>query len=227
MKIRKYWRLSTDALPQKAMVFNTPALEGPAELIARLSPRQGIVLARWNPASLLGQVSALGVVTKVGPTEVDWREVDITLRPNPSGRTHWANKPFFSFAKAVVARYMLDDLFAERFPDLEDMEFSSGRPSSVGRRLPTAVTPGYVYVIRSDYGFKIGKTVNLKSRTRLFEVKLPFPIQIEHYAWFDDYTAAERNFHEMFSAKRKEGEWFDLNAQDLARIKSVGIPNPH
>lgn len=33
--------------------------------------------------------------------------------------------------------------------------------------------PGYVYVIRSKYGFKIGKSKRLKGRTRLFEVKLP------------------------------------------------------
>jgi hypothetical protein len=81
-----------------------------------------------------------------------------------------------------------------------------------------------VYVIRSQYGFKIGKTVDLKRRTRLFEVKLPFPIQIEHYAWFEDYTLAEKNFHQMFSAKRKEGEWFDLDEADLKIIKTFGKP---
>jgi hypothetical protein len=35
----------------------------------------------------------------------------------------------------------------------------------------------------------------VKSRTRLFEVKLPFPITVEHYAWFEDYPSAERDLH--------------------------------
>ncbi|MEB0028940.1 hypothetical protein QN375_24765 [Pseudomonas sp. MH9.2] len=56
-------------------------------------------------------------------------------------------------------------------------------------------------MIRSDHGFKIGKTVNMKNRTRLFEAKLLFPISIAHYAWFDDYSHAERSFHSTYHAK--------------------------
>lgn len=118
----------------------------------------------------------------------------------------------------------LADLFAERFPDLEGATFSSARASNVSRRIPSAVTPGYVYLIRSPYGFKIGKTVNIKSRTRLFEVKLPFPISVEHYSWFEDYSTAERQLHDTFHNKRLEGEWFDLSPHDIAHIKTLGRP---
>lgn len=83
-----------------------------------------------------------------------------------------------------------------------------------------------MYVIRSEHGYKIGKTVNLKARTRLFEIKLPFPIQLEHYARFDDYCSAEQHFHRMFHAKRKEGEWFALEAADIAVIKTFGKAVP-
>lgn len=229
MTIRKYWRLTPAALPARSSVFEAPALTGPLDFLARLSIRHGIVLATWDAAAMMGHAAALGIVTKADPysAEVDWREVDIPLRPNPSGRVHWATKQYFAFAKDVVARYMLADLYAERFPDMEALEFTaSERPASLPRRLPTVATPGYVYVIRSQYGFKIGKTVNIKTRTRLFEVKLPFPISVEHYAWFDDYSVAERNFHEMFGSKRKEGEWFDLAPADLARIKTFGKAVP-
>jgi hypothetical protein len=156
---------------------------------------------------MLGRVQALGVVRAVArdrsSAEVSWRSSDISLRPNPAGRRWWVQpEPFFGFAAAVVERYMLDDLFAERFPEFSEIEF--GPPASTqvrGSRPSASPTGGFVYVIRSDYGFKIGKTVNMKDRTRLFGVKLPFPISIEHYAWFDDYTYAERQFHEMGGGK--------------------------
>lgn len=225
MSIRTFWRLAPGAINSASSIFEAAKLTGPLELVVRLKPRHGVLLACWDAQAQVGRVSAFGIVTRGSneAAEVDWREVDIPLRPNASGRIHWAKKPFFAFAKDVVARYMLQDLFAERFPDLEALDFAPAeRLPALSPRLPTAAVGGYVYVIRSKYGFKIGKTVNLKSRTRLFEVKLPFPIALEHYAWFEDYSRAERDFHEMFHAKRKEGEWFDLEPEDLAAIKTFG-----
>jgi hypothetical protein len=80
--------------------------------------------------------------------------------------------------------------------------------------------------VKSPFGIKIGKSVNVKSRLRLFAVKLPFPISIEHYAWFDDYSSAERALHIRYHAKRKEGEWFDLTPDDVAYIKTLGTMVP-
>lgn len=226
MIIKKYWQVATSALPSDYLPFEQDLLSGPVDFLRRLSPAEGVVLGRWDQSALMGHVSALGVCldNTAGGARIDWREVDIRLKPNPSGRTHWSSKPYFSFADSVTERYGLADLFAERFPDLESFTFSTRRPSpGVSRRLPTVATPGYVYVIRSQHGFKIGKTVNIKSRTSLFAVKLPFPISVEHYAKFDDYSKAERDFHDEFHAKRLEGEWFNLTPEDLAKIKSRGI----
>lgn len=152
--------------------------------------------------------------------KISWQEAEISLKPNPGGRQFW-RKPYFGFAKDVVSRYMLDDLFAEHFPEYGSMEFGRAIPSD-GSRYSNEPTVGYVYVIRSEYGFKIGKTVNIKQRTRLFEVKLPFPITVEHYARFEDYSEAERFFHQRFYSQRLEGEWFDLSDDDLAYIKDQG-----
>lgn len=206
----------------------TPAM--PDDLAAKLRPRDGIVCARWDEFDQLGVVEALGVVTGGGggrSVEVDWRHADITLRPNPQGRHHWATKKFFPFAPAVVERYMLADLFAEHVPDLESLPFQPApRASSTRPRSAAAAIPGYVYVLHSKYGCKIGKTVNLRDRTQLFGVKLPFPWTLYHYAWFEDYTDAERTFHQMFKDKRLDGEWFTLDDQDLATIKTYGELRP-
>jgi hypothetical protein len=225
MIIRNYWLLATSALPSGYLPFEQDILPGPPDFVQRLRPAEGIALGRWNDEDQVGQVTALGVCVDrdASGAKIDWREVEITFRPNPSGRTHWRSKPFFGFAASVVERYALADLFAERFPDLEEFTFARPTPGvGISRRLPTIATPGYVYVIRSQNGFKIGKTVNMKSRTRLFEVKLPFPIKIEHYAWFENFSDAERSLHEMFRSKRLEGEWFNLDATDIAQIKTLG-----
>lgn len=221
--LTRIWRLDPYTLSSQQQHL-PQRITQPSEFLQSLRARHGIVLGIWDATVELAQVQALGVVKSVNAlgAGIEWHPIDLQFRPTPTGRTHWfKSKPFFEFKEPVRTRYMLDDLFAENFPELSETEFGQFRPSYELRpsNLPIG---GFVYVIRSEYGFKIGKTVNLKDRTKLFAVKLPFPISVEHYAWFEDYTAAERNFHLMFHAKRKEGEWFALDKSDLAKLKTFG-----
>lgn len=68
--------------------------------------------------------------------------------------------------------------------------------------------PGYIYLIRSHYSFKIGKSRNLHGRTRLFGVKLPFPFpfEVELAGWCARYSETGRALHWKFGAKRLGGE---------------------
>lgn len=220
-----FWRIAPNSLSATTNGGDL-TLEAPPEFLARVKPRHGIVIAEWDAEHLVGRVRSFAVITSVAPSRgtvnIERKEVDVTLRPNPSGRIYWSGRLFFQFAKDVAIRYMLSDLFAEHFPEFDNLEFAAGAATGVSTSNSTGSIGGYVYVIRSPYGFKIGKTVNIRSRTRLFEVRLPFPISVEHYAWFDDYSKAERMFHEMYFHKRLEGEWFDLTQSDLDRIRSYG-----
>lgn len=225
------WRLAVNSESEADTMVLESCLLAPAELYSKLRPRHCVVLAQWNEAETVGNVVALGVVLSVnvqdGSAKVCWARADITLKPNSSGRQFWRNKPFFKFADDVCVRYMLADLFAEHFPELDDMEFGKTLGlKSAGNRGQYLDIPGYVYLIESEYGYKIGKTVNIKSRTRLFEVKLPFPIKLINYSWFDSYSKAERELHVRFAHKRREGEWFDLDQADLDYIKSQGAQIP-
>lgn len=227
----KFYRFDPKRLAT-AVNHNTIVESDLPGLIDKIGPKDCIVLAGWNISVQVGDVEAFGTVLSVSQdrttAKVHWRQADLMLRPNSSGRQFWQKeKGWFAFAPDVVRRYALKDLYAEYFPDLNGFDFPSPPPPAPrGLRHSASPIGGYVYVIRSPLGFKIGKTVNLKSRTRLFEVKLPFKISIEHYAWFDDYTYAERNFHIAYHAKRLEGEWFDLSAADLVEIKKLGMSVP-
>jgi len=226
MRIPKFVRVDLASL-QEVAAGNEGLITGPVDLIAVLKPRYGVVLASWDQSAQLGVASRLGVVLRVGHegVAVQWAPVDLRYRPNPSGRRFWTQaKPYFGFAADVAQRYMLASTFVEHFPDLSVL---AARPSvlDTAKGRPSAIPKGgYVYIVRSPYGVKIGKSVNVKSRTRLFEVKLPFPITVEHYAWFEDYSVAERDLHRQYHAKRLEGEWFDLSSADIATIKTLGKP---
>lgn len=81
---------------------------------------------------------------------------------------------------------------------------------------------GYVYLLKSASGYwKIGKTVNPDDRIKTFSVKLPFEVEYEHLITCEDHHKAEADLHARFSAKRANGEWFCLDASDIAWIKAI------
>ncbi len=227
-RITKFFRIATCALVERTEGGIT-RITGPDDFVAALKPGYGVVAASWDQCSQLGVASRLGVVLHRDATgaAVRWVPVDLRYRPSSTGRRFWAQaKPFFAFAPDVAARYLLAATFAEYFPDLELPGAGTRQPQTTVPRPSASPTGGYVYLVRSAFGVKIGKSVNVKSRTRLFEVKLPFPITVEHFAWFEDYSLAEREFHRQYHAKRLEGEWFDLSASDIDAIKAQGTPVP-
>lgn len=77
---------------------------------------------------------------------------------------------------------------------------------------------GYIYVLESDHGYKIGKTKNKRSRFKSLNIQLPFELK-EHSSYLvEDYDAKELELHEHFKEKRLNGEWFDLSECDLSDI---------
>jgi hypothetical protein len=135
-------------------------------------------------------------------------------------------KDHFKFAPSVVDRYMLEAISAEHFLAGDGAQNDkcapmSGEPRSQSSGARETANAGHVYVIRSSYGYKIGKTRTLRDRTRMFAVKLPFPIEVMMTGWFADYSVAERQLHHQFAGKRLEGEWFDLNGADLTILRSA------
>lgn len=77
---------------------------------------------------------------------------------------------------------------------------------------------GFVYIVKSELGCKIGRTKNLDDRMNLFNVKLPFNWEITKTYLLKDYKDFEKFFHSKFNHKRINGEWFDLSNEDLELI---------
>lgn len=77
---------------------------------------------------------------------------------------------------------------------------------------------GYVYILQSDMGYKIGCTAKFYNRMKLFSVKMPFKFKIHSTIKCFEYTTIERKIHLLSSDKNINGEWFDLDDNDFIKI---------
>lgn len=77
----------------------------------------------------------------------------------------------------------------------------------------------FVYVITSHnhYGYKIGITNDPTIRAKIIGTELPFKTSIIRLYPFDKDHAliTEKFYHELFETKRLNGEWFNLDIDDI------------
>ncbi|MCP5225934.1 MAG: hypothetical protein H6946_12605 [Thauera sp.] len=172
--LKTFWRLRIESdAAFRSMMASSTAIPPDGEFLLRVSRGHGICLASYDHGTATGLVRAMGIVLGVegDRLRVAWRETSVTLRPNGSGQKFWVDRPYFEFAKTVVARYQLAEHFAALFPTSPIPPRTSG-VSTAGIAGRDTDSGGYVYLIKSEYGYKIGKTKNMKQRTQLFGVKL-------------------------------------------------------
>src|SRR5258708_14616338 len=79
---------------------------------------------------------------------------------------------------------------------------------------------GYVYFIKAKAGlYKIGKSVNWKSRVEAIRTSSSAPIRTICVFETNNMGTLENQFHAHFRNKRVHGEWFSLDRADLSAIK--------
>lgn len=100
--------------------------------------------------------------------------------------------------------------------DEEERPKAKQKPPSERQALP-----GYIYILQGGPYFKIGRTNSLDRRLEQITPKLPFQVELIHSFETDDMHHAETELHRRFADKRSNGEWFELDGEDIAWIKTL------
>ncbi len=78
---------------------------------------------------------------------------------------------------------------------------------------------GYVYLLKSGRFFKVGCSNAVGRRERELAIQLPEEVRVVHSIKTDDPMGIEKYWHGRFGDRRKNGEWFELTAKDVAAFK--------
>jgi len=116
--------------------------------------------------------------------------------------------------------------YCRRTPGYEDVaEICERRAAAEGdatsSRRPTKGTEadGFVYMLRSGRSYKIGRSNAFGRRERDLAIQLPNKPDTVHVIRTDDPPGIEAYWHERFKVKRRGGEWFELDAADVAAFR--------
>lgn len=80
---------------------------------------------------------------------------------------------------------------------------------------------GYVYFLKSQYGYKIGCSGSLDKRVKSLGILLPFPVELHSFVKCKTFNKLESFLHVHLLHKRINGEWFNLTESDFNEIDAL------
>lgn len=96
---------------------------------------------------------------------------------------------------------------------------ASRQPQTGSSGLKSPEPMGSVYLLRAGRHYKIGRTNSVGRRERELAIQLPERARLVHEIRTGDPLGMERYWHERFRDRRKNGEWFALEAADVTAFK--------
>jgi hypothetical protein len=92
----------------------------------------------------------------------------------------------------------------------------------MGKECKEQDRPGYVYLLKTPHGYKIGRSTSVEQRVRALRSILPFDVELVHTLRARDMVLCEQLWHEHFAEKKIKGEWFRLDEKDIAFFFCAG-----
>lgn len=78
---------------------------------------------------------------------------------------------------------------------------------------------GFIYLLKSGRFYKLGRSNAFGRRERELAIQLPDKADTVHVIKTDDPIGIEAYWHKRFEARRRNGEWFELSADDVKAFK--------
>jgi hypothetical protein len=146
-----------------------------------------------------------------------WAEWEMEHRNDPS----FPSKSAFRRARlgtfSDLASKLVD--YCEHREGFEDIvRLATARPN-LRKEKSEATREGSVYLVKSGRHYKIGRAFEIGRRVRQIALQLPEREITVHIIRTDDPIGIEAYWHKRFEAKRANGEWFALTANDVKAFK--------
>jgi hypothetical protein len=195
----------------------------------RESSWRGVYWARWGDA-----------LTEAGFAPNEWQaksDTNLIFQKFIEATRHYGKLPTaselkmyrrshsdFPNAKTILTHFgskegLLSNLRAwvHDKPDLQDIARMFA--PAIEDKTASVLKEGLVYLIKSGAHFKIGRSEELERRVKEIRVALPEAASLVHSIRTDDPAGIEAYWHRRFADRRANGEWFKLNAADVAAFK--------
>lgn len=128
--------------------------------------------------------------------------------------SHFGSRPK---VRQAVVEYCLAHPGCDDVPPLCGPIPSDGEKRK--EKTPTTLVLGFVYLMKSGKHYKVGKTNATGRREYELAIQLPERLRTVHIIKTDDPDGIEAYWHRRFAAKRGNGEWFDLDREDVEAFK--------
>lgn len=154
------------------------------------------------------------------PTKAD---LLLYARQNPGSISHTTvqrrGTPIELAKKLLDSR---DELgLSERVASIAGEKLATGATGSGHDETPhVAPAGGFVYLLKSGKFYKIGRSNDPGRRTYEVRLQLPEPVEEVHRIRTDDPQGIEAYWHQRFSDRRRNGEWFALTSGDVAAFRA-------
>ena len=148
------------------------------------------------------------------------RELSLKRRQDSSFPNSGSFKRFGS--KRIAAKRVIE--FCRKNSGYEDViricePVAAENPPRDDKVSTSPAVEGFVYLIKSGRHYKIGRSNSAGRREYELAIQLPEKATKVHEIRTDDPSGIEAYWHNRFAAKRRGGEWFDLDASDVNAFK--------
>jgi hypothetical protein len=162
----------------------------------------------------------IGVSQVQGLSALEIGERVLALIPRMQNLARHAGEFWLDRGSGLTTLDEIEEAMATR----ERQRSLPSQPMPIRRKVTQGAPPaksskGFVYIIRGESYYKIGRTEDPYKRLTPMTAHAPFPLETLLLIPTADMVQTEQELHRRFDAKHQRGEWFSLDEEDIAAIR--------